>query len=395
MKQSIACTLAVLMLLGLTGCRRRMDPNGERLAQETVFQPQPAPIAGQGQQVRDPDLAPDPERTQKERNPRGNTVDETVAAQGGETLPDGPEAPEAGQEITVSLDPMGGTCTRDSVRVRAGGVYGVLPVPEREGMNFQGWFRQETGGKPVNEVTLVFPERDHTLYAHWSEKREFTLTFDPNGGRISPYSAEKKIYPGDLYGELPEPMYSGYRFCGWFTEPEGGEQVLPADMVTVTGDQTLYAMWEYSPVDYWTFVLKNTKEKLYTCQQVRAYLELEAQGTTMASCGLLTDAGAENIGAALNEDSVSDDWVLEMKPEIVVELTGNMGLAQAIKAAAELRFPTAQVAVFPREALDGSPEEQLYYKLYLAKICYPQLLEDVDMTVVARELGVTGSVVSD
>lgn len=395
MKRSIACVLAALTLLSLTGCRRRLTPNGAQLAQETVFQPEPAPIEGQGRQVRDPDLAPDPEKLQKERDSQGSLVDETVAAQGGETLPDGPEAPEAGQEITVTLDPMGGACGRDSIRVRAGGVYGVLPVPEREGMQFQGWFRQETGGEPVNEVTLVFPERDHTLYAHWSESREFTLTLDPNGGRISPYSAEKKIYPGEVYGELPEPLRSGYRFTGWFTEPEGGEQVLSTDLVTVTGDQTLYAGWEYSPLDYWTFVLKNTKEKLYTCQLVTAYLEPEVQGTTLVNCDLLTDAGAENIGADLEENQVSDDWVAGKKPNIVVKLTGNMGSAQGVLEAMEQRFPMAHVAVFPVEALEGGPEEQLYYKLYLAKLCYPQLLEDVDMAAVARELGVTATAVSD
>ena len=395
MKRSIACVLAALTLLNLTGCRRRIDPEGRSRGQETVYQPEPAPIEGQGQQVKDPDLTPDPEQIQKERDSRGDLVDETVAAQGGETLPDGPEAPEAGQEILVTLDPMGGTCARDSVRVRTGGVYGVLPVPEREGMQFQGWFRQETGGEPVNEVTLVFPERDHTLYAHWSESREFTLTFDPNGGRISPYSAEKKIYPGEAYGELPEPLRSGYRFTGWFTGPEGGEQVASTDLVTVTGDQTLYAGWEYSPLDYWTFVLKNTREKLYTCQQVTAYLELEAQGTTRANCDLLTDAGAENIGAALEETQVSDDWAAGKKPDIVVKLTGNMGTAQGTLDEMKQRFPAARVAVFPVEALEGGPEEQLYYKLYLAKLCYPQLLGEVDLTTVARELGVTAPAVSD
>lgn len=392
MKKGIAFLLILLTMLPLAACRRRINPNGENRTYETVAQPEPAPVEGEGQKIRDPNLLPDPEQNQKERDPKGDVVDQTLAARGGETVPQGPEAPEAGQEITVTLDPMGGACSKEAVRVRVGGVYGVLPVPTRTGMNFQGWFRQESGGEPVNEVTAVLPEKDHTLYAHWSEKTELLLTFDPNGGRISPYSAEKKIYPGGLYGQLPEPMRSGYRFCGWFTEPEGGEQIHPGDVVTALDDQTVYAQWEYSPYDYWTFFLKNTREKLYTCQEVSAYLEGATQGTAMSSCDLLTDAGVGNI---VSEDAaVSDDWVKGKKPDVIVKLTEHPRTAQAVKTDMEQRFPESRVLVFPLAAIAGSPEEQLYYKLCLAEICYPQFFEDVDINAAARELGVTGFVLS-
>ena len=392
MRKGIALLLILLAALPLAGCRRRIDPNGEGRVFETVSQPEPAPIEGEGQKIQDPDLPPNPEQTRKERDAQGNVVDETIAAQGGETVPQGPEAPETGREITVTLDPVGGNCAKETVRVRAGGVYGILPVPTKAGMNFQGWFRQESGGEPINEVTAVLSETDHTLYAHWSEKAELLLTFDPNGGRISPYSAEKKIYPGNPYGELPEPLRSGYRFCGWFTEPEGGQQVLSTDLATVTDDQTLFAQWEYSPYDYWTFYLKNTREKLYTCQEISGYLEGAAQGNAMSDSDLLRDAGIGNI---LPEDGgVSDAWIQEKKPDVIVKLAENMGAAQAVKTAMELRFSGRRILVFPLEAVEGSPEEQLYYKLCLAEICYPPFFEDVDLNAVAQELGVTGSVLS-
>ena len=394
MKKGIAIFLIGLVLLPISACRRRIDPDTESTIYETVHQLQPAPMEGEGQKVLDPGLEPDPERIEKENDPKGNMVDETVAAQGGETRPEGPKAPERGQEVTVTLDAMGGECTRAAVRVNVGGVYGVLPTPTKKGQNFQGWFREQEGGEPVNEVTVVLTESGHTLYAHWSEKTEFLLTFDPNGGRISPYSSEKKIYAGGLYGELPEPMNSGYRFCGWFTEPEGGAQILATDVVTVLDDQTLYAQWEYSPMDYWTFVLKNASQRIYTCQEVSAYLELEARGTTMKSCTLLSDGGIQNIAAYAEENTVTDAWVAGKKPEVIVKLTDNMGAAEATKAAVERRFPEARVYVFPMEATEGSEEEQLYYKLRLAEICYPQLFEGMDMDAVAAELGVTGTVIS-
>lgn len=41
---------------------------------------------------------------------------------------------------------------------------------------------------------------------------------------------------------LPEPVLEGFRFLGWFTSPEGGEQKTAAD--SFTEDLTLYAHWE-------------------------------------------------------------------------------------------------------------------------------------------------------
>lgn len=388
-RKGIALLLLLAALTLLPACRRRLDPNGQDRIRETVSQPEPGPIQGTGQQIRDPALEPDPEQIQQKRDPQGSVVDETTPARGGETVPRGPEAPEPGDTLTVTLDPMGGDCNVTTLRVRAGEVYGVLPVPSREGWTFQGWFREPEGGEPLNEVSLVLTDTDHTIYAHWSETREFTLTFDPNGGRISPYSAEKKIYPGELYGQLPEPIRSGYRFLGWFTEPEGGIQVLAEDSVTTGEDQTLYAQWEYSPLDYWTFVLKNAKERLYTCQEVSAYLELETPGATLAQCGLLTDAGVGNIGEKQEEPSVSDDWVMGKKPDLIVKIIEDMASAQAVKTSLEQRFPGKTVAVMSMAALEGSPEEQLYGRLRLAALCYPELFAGVDLDAAGAELGVS------
>ena len=128
-----------------------------------------------------------PNDTQKENDPEGEAVDETIAAEGGETTPDAPEPAEKEPQITVTLNAMGGECPKETVKVNAGSVYGVLPAPTKAGQSFQGWFLEAEGGEPVNEITVVLAEEDHTLYAHWTAKTEFLLTFEPNGGRISPY----------------------------------------------------------------------------------------------------------------------------------------------------------------------------------------------------------------
>lgn len=391
MKKTIVILLALGLLLTATGCRRRITADSDIIAYETVPQPVPVPIEGEGQQVPDASLDPDPNDTEVEIYPDGDPVEETIPAAGGEEAENADE-PQPGEEITVTLDAMGGVCKADSVTVRTGGVYGDLPTPTYTGKTFQGWFFQPEGGDPVTPVTAVLKESDHTLYAHWTTKTEFLLTFDPNGGRISPYSATKTIYSGDVYGRLPEPMRSGYAFLGWFTEPEGGEQLQPTDMVTVIDDTTVYAHWKYSPLDYWAFVLENTTQRIFDCQEITIYLELEANGSTLPHIDLIAHIGAQNAANSADSPLVSDDWVKNKKPNVVVKLTDNMATASATKAAMERRFPKARIILFPTEAIEGTEAEQLYYKLRLAALCYPQYYNEIDLALVAAELGVEGTI---
>ena len=386
MKRVMLTVLAFLLLLSATGCRRRITADSETVVQETVYQPNPVPMDGQGQQVPDASMGADPDNSKTEIDPDGDRVEGTVPAQGGETV-DNADDPQTGEEITVTLDAMGGQCSVHSVTVRFGGVYGDLPTPTLIGHNFQGWFLKPEGGEPVTMVTAVLEENDHTLYAHWTTKTEFLLTFDPNGGRISPYSATKTVYSGDVYGRLPEPMRSGYAFLGWFTEPEGGTILHPTDMVTVIDDTTVYAHWEYNPLSYWTFVLENATQKVFTCQEVSIYLELEANGTTMLYSPLISDIGGNNI--AQDSIVVSDDWVKEQKPNVIVKLTDHMATAEATLNAMKQRFPDARIVLLPVEAVEGTQAEQLFCKLQLAALCYPQYYYEIDMSAVAKELGVS------
>lgn len=66
-----------------------------------------------------------------------------------------------------------------------------------------------------------------------------TITFDANGGTVSP--SKKTIKKGESYGSLPTPVRNGYTFNGWFTEKSDGEQ--ETDSSIVTNSHTLYAHW--------------------------------------------------------------------------------------------------------------------------------------------------------
>lgn len=71
----------------------------------------------------------------------------------------------------------------------------------------------------------------------------YLVTFDPNGGRVSPTSTAVTI--GKKYGPLPTPNRYGYDFDGWYTEKIGGEDKKVTETTTVGANPpaTLYAHW--------------------------------------------------------------------------------------------------------------------------------------------------------
>jgi len=69
----------------------------------------------------------------------------------------------------------------------------------------------------------------------------YTVTFDPNGGKVLPTS--KVIKVGAKLGTLPTPTRSGYSFAGWYSARSGGTKYTSATRLTTTSDVTIYAHW--------------------------------------------------------------------------------------------------------------------------------------------------------
>ena len=69
----------------------------------------------------------------------------------------------------------------------------------------------------------------------------YILTFDPCGGEL--HESARNLAAGQPYGELPVPTMDGHLFVGWFTAPEGGEQVTASTLAS--GENcTVYARYE-------------------------------------------------------------------------------------------------------------------------------------------------------
>ena len=149
-----------------------------------------------------------------------------------------------GKPCTVTYDANGGTCGTASEKYT--GTALTLPTPTRDGYWFIGWYDAAEGGDKIGEAGATYnPTGEITLYAHWQEKVEYTVTYNANGGSCSPASA---TYQGTAL-TLPTPTRTGYEFLGWYTAASGGTRVGGAgDSYTPSANITLYAQWKQ--VDY-------------------------------------------------------------------------------------------------------------------------------------------------
>ena len=89
-------------------------------------------------------------------------------------------------------------------------------------------------------TSTAYPAYNTVAVACWTPNT-YTVTFNPNGGTVSPTTAT--VTYDSTYGSLPTPTRTGYTFQGWFTAASDGTQITSSTKVTITANQTLYAHW--------------------------------------------------------------------------------------------------------------------------------------------------------
>jgi len=150
---------------------------------------------------------------------------------------------------TVTYDANGGTGTAPTEADKVEGdtfvaADNIFTAPS--GWQFKEWNTKDdgTGTGYAAGKTVTMPACDLTLYAVWEKTpiSSITVTFDPNGGKVS--TTSKAVIPSEVYGTLPTPVRDGYTFKGWHTAKSGGTKVTSDTVVTANKDHTLYAVWE-------------------------------------------------------------------------------------------------------------------------------------------------------
>ncbi len=144
----------------------------------------------------------------------------------------------------MKLELDGGSCSQSTVTVSDGEPYGALPVPEKEGYDFKGWFTSASGGTQVTETTIVNLDTTSTLYARWSIKI-YNINYDSNGGSNAP-EAQTKKYGDSIVLSSKTPQRTGYKFSHWNDAPDGsGKNTYKTSAIYKdNANITLYAQWE-------------------------------------------------------------------------------------------------------------------------------------------------------
>ena len=111
----------------------------------------------------------------------------------------------------------------------------------RDNYNFNYWNTKPDGSGTAYTGTNYYyaDNADVTLYAQW-EGQTKSIYFDANGGTVSP--GHKNVKYGEVYGELPVPTRTGYRFLYW--KSESGNLVNSTTIMNSSGTVKIYAQWE-------------------------------------------------------------------------------------------------------------------------------------------------------
>ena len=138
----------------------------------------------------------------------------------------------------ITLNPNKGVVTPTTVSTSYNSLYGILPIPERIGYSFEGWYIEE---EKILESTVMDKTYNHELLAKW-EVINYDISYDLKGGTLSSpinqYNIETETFT------LKTPTKEGYTFLGW----TGSNGSIPQKNVTLEkgsyGNKNYIANWE-------------------------------------------------------------------------------------------------------------------------------------------------------
>ena len=197
---------------------------------------------------------------------------------------------------TVTFVTNGGTAVA-AQKVAEGDL--LLPVStSRTNWDFGGWFSDEA----LTTVFMIASDPvngDMTLYALWNEDpgvTYFIVTFDPMNGSSA---FTQKVAENDKIIEPSEPVRDNWVFGGWFTDISfATEWDFSVDLVT--GDMTLYALWDEDPgVTYYTVTFVTNGGTAVATQKVAEGDPILPVSTTRANW---------DFGGWFSDDDLTTSW---------------------------------------------------------------------------------------
>ncbi|MBP5091556.1 MAG: InlB B-repeat-containing protein, partial [Bacilli bacterium] len=164
-------------------------------------------------------------------------------------------------KYTVTLNKNGGSGGTNSVEATKGSAMPkITSLPTRGGYSFAGYYSATSGGTKyydANGTSAKNFDKDAntTLYAQWTAN-EYTVTYNANGGTVSPTSSKYKTNKNTTTSttqniNLPTPTRNGYTFAGWTTSKSDTTSISNKTTLTINGNTygnfTVTASWSVTP----------------------------------------------------------------------------------------------------------------------------------------------------
>ena len=142
----------------------------------------------------------------------------------------------ASDEYILSLDYNYDDIIDSNHIIKTNATYGSLPILERDGYNFLGWYTDKTEGTKIENDSTFTGDSNITLYAHW-EINKYNITFDSAGG--SEVNSQEVDYNGKVTRPA-NPTKEGYTFKEWQLNGNLYDfDTLVTDSITLTAVYTL------------------------------------------------------------------------------------------------------------------------------------------------------------
>lgn len=145
--------------------------------------------------------------------------------------------------ITVTLD--AGAGANPEIQTESGLFGELIPytLPVKDGHAFAGW---KVAGSDDSTATMIptFPAQDGLVYIAVWKAGQSSISYNPQGGTFA--SGETGIrsgVPGTSYTPPADPIFAGYTFGGWYTQPDGQGSPYTETKIPTETNITVYAKW--------------------------------------------------------------------------------------------------------------------------------------------------------
>ena len=139
--------------------------------------------------------------------------------------------------ITITFNADGGEVNLNSKTIISETAIGELPIPTKIGYDFDGWYLDSSYETEVTAATVF--NSSTVIIAKWAELDDITVTFDADGGSVTPNS--RTIRPGAVIGELPIPEKTDFNFVGWYLDNTYETEVTAS--TTFDSSTSIIAKW--------------------------------------------------------------------------------------------------------------------------------------------------------